>query len=116
MKSKGKWKNGQKESGFTLIEMVIVLFIISVIMLLVIPNLTNQKKNVDLQGSEALATVVQTQIELYDMEKDTKVPKTDISAAVNTLETAGYLTESQKKQAISKLTIENGEIKAKAAK
>ena len=109
-------KEYMTQNGFTLIEMVIVLFIISVIMLLVIPNLTDQKKNVDGKGSEALATVIQTQIELYDMEESVAISKSDITLAATALKGKGYLTESQSREAVNKLIIENGRVKVKGVK
>lgn len=93
--------------GFTLIEMVLVLFVISILMLLIIPNVVNQKEKVDAQGTKALVTVVQTQVELYEMEFGTKATTFDM------LKTKNYLSETQVKQANDKLTLSNGKVEAK---
>ena len=94
--------------GFTLIEMVLVLFVISILMLLIIPNVVTQKEKVDTQGTKALVTVVQTQVELYEMEFGTKATTFDM------LKTKNYLSETQVKQANDKLTLSNGKVETKA--
>ena len=44
-------KEKLNQKGFTLIEMVMVLFIISVLMLLIVPNVVKQKNQIDTQFS-----------------------------------------------------------------
>lgn len=58
------------QRGFTLIEMLIVLMIVSVLMLLIIPNLGNKGKEVKDKGCEALVSVVQTQVDSYYLENN----------------------------------------------
>jgi competence protein ComGC len=94
--------------GFTLIEMVLVLFVISILMLLIIPNVVTQKEKVDAQGTKALVTVVQTQVELYEMEFGTKATSFEM------LKTEKYLSDTQVKQANEKLKISNGEVSIKS--
>lgn len=55
--------------GFTLLEMLVVLLIISVLILLFVPNLSKHKEGVDKKGNEAIVKIVETQIDLYSMEK-----------------------------------------------
>ncbi|MFZ2453208.1 MAG: prepilin-type N-terminal cleavage/methylation domain-containing protein, partial [Trichococcus flocculiformis] len=50
-------KTLKNKNGFTLMEMVLVLFIISVLMLMIIPNVANTKKSVETKGTDALAVV-----------------------------------------------------------
>nr|MBO1352391.1 prepilin-type N-terminal cleavage/methylation domain-containing protein [Enterococcus sp. DIV0212c] len=57
-------------SGFTLLEMLVVLLIISVLILLFVPNLSKHKEGVDKKGNEAIVKIVETQIDLYIMEKN----------------------------------------------
>lgn len=57
------------EKGFTLIEMLIVLLVISVLIILFVPNLSGRGKEVSDKGCDALVTVVQSQVNLYQMEK-----------------------------------------------
>ncbi|MGG0658602.1 competence type IV pilus major pilin ComGC [Rummeliibacillus pycnus] len=58
--------NNQK--GFTLIEMLIVLFIISILILIAIPNVTKHFATVDKKGCDAYATMVQGQVEAYRID------------------------------------------------
>ena len=46
--------NKAKVQAFTLVEMLVVLFIISVLLLLFVPNLTKQKDAVDDKGKAAV--------------------------------------------------------------
>lgn len=95
------------EKGFTLIEMLIVLFVISVIMLLIIPNISENKKSIDETGNEAFANVVQTQLDLYKMSDGAAV--TD-ATTFEVLKTKGYLNENQSTRAGNTLTVLNGKV------
>lgn len=56
------------EKGFTLVEMLIVLLIISVLILITLPNVTKHSKSIDDKGCAAYVSMVQTEIESYKME------------------------------------------------
>ncbi|KRK80313.1 competence type IV pilus major pilin ComGC [Companilactobacillus nodensis] len=58
------------KKAFTLIEMVIVLFIISLLLLVMIPNLGAQKNNASTKSEEAFKTTLQTQVDMYDSDTD----------------------------------------------
>jgi len=60
-----------KERGFTLIEMLIVLAIISILLLITIPNITKHNTVINNKGCEALIKMVQAQVKAYEMEKGT---------------------------------------------
>ncbi len=62
-------KNIKDEAGFTLIEMMIVLLIISVLILIAIPNVTKHSKSIDEKGCDAYVKMVQGQVEAYKMDK-----------------------------------------------
>lgn len=79
--------NVKNEKGFTLIEMMIVLLIISVLVLIAIPNVTKHSSNIDKKGCEAYVKMVQGQVEAYRMEMH-KVP------SLTELQTADYLPEN----------------------
>lgn len=79
--------NVKNEKGFTLIEMMIVLLIISVLVLIAIPNVTKHSSSIDKKGCEAYVKMVQGQVEAYRMETH-KVPN------LSELEAADYLPEN----------------------
>lgn len=54
--------------GFTLIEMLIVLMIISVLIILIVPNLGDRSANVNETGCEALVALVEAQADTYYIE------------------------------------------------
>lgn len=61
-------KRFKNEKGFTLIEMLVVLMIISVLLLIALPNMS---KNTDIAGDkscEATKKLVQTQVAAYEAE------------------------------------------------
>ena len=66
--------------------MLVVLLIISVLMLLFVPNLSKQKAAVDEKGQAAVVKVVESQMELYEMNKDVK-------PSVDQLVQEGYITQ-----------------------
>lgn len=68
--------------GFTLIEMMIVLLIISILVLLFIPNLSKQKDNVSVQGDEAVVKVVESQIEIYEINHNKKITDNELQKLV----------------------------------
>lgn len=75
------------QKGFTLIEMMVVLLIISVLVLIAIPNVTQHSATIDEKGCEAYVKMIEGQVEAYQM--DLKVIPT-----IDDLETAGYITET----------------------
>jgi len=58
----------KQKNGFTLIEMLIVLAIISVLIILIVPNLTGKTSEVNKKGCDALVQVVQTQVNAYHLD------------------------------------------------
>lgn len=97
-----------KKSGFTLIEMLIVLFIITVLILIAIPNVTKHFSTVDDKGCEAYTKMVQGQVEAY------KIDKGNYPVSIATLEGAGYIKAgtSEKSCKDKSFTIEDGEVKS----
>ena len=61
-------------SGFTLIEMLIVLLIISVLVLLFVLNLSHYRNHVDQESREAIIQLVDTQKELYALQNNGRIP------------------------------------------
>lgn len=81
----------KREDGFTLIEMLIVLMIITVLILLIVPNLSNKTASVHEQGCEALKETVQAQVSAYALHEGS--PPTSLEDLVD----KGYIYKDQKK-------------------
>ncbi len=73
------------EKGFTLIEMIIVLFVISILLLITIPNITSHNAVIKDKGCDALIKMVQAQVQVYEIEKET-IP------TLAELKTGNYIT------------------------
>lgn len=56
------------QSGFTLIEMMVVLLIISVLILITIPNVAKHSATIDEKGCQAYVKMVQGQVEAYRID------------------------------------------------
>lgn len=80
-----------KMKAFTLVEMAIVIFIISLLILIIIPNVAKQRSNVENVNTQALQAELDTQAQLYADEKGTAME----NVAPTDLEKAGYLTAKQ---------------------
>ncbi|OZI11941.1 competence protein ComG [Bacillaceae bacterium SAS-127] len=65
-------KNNQ---GFTLIEMMIVLLVISVLLFIAIPNVAKQSKNINDKGCHAFKRMVEGQVQAFRIEEK-KYPAT----------------------------------------
>ncbi|NHI68697.1 competence type IV pilus major pilin ComGC [Lactococcus garvieae] len=74
--------------AFTLIEMLVVLLIISVLLLLFVPNLSKEKKNIQNTGQTAFVKVVEGQAELYQLDKQD-------SPSLGKLVSGGLITQKQ---------------------
>lgn len=78
----------KNEKAFTLIEMLIVLLIISVLILVTIPNVTKHFATIDDKGCEAFIHMVQGQVEAYKIDEK-KLPK------ISDLVDGGYLKKDE---------------------
>lgn len=77
--------------AFTLVEMLLVLAVVSVLLLLFVPNLSKQKESIDTAGGKALVKVVESQAELYRLS-DKGEP------TLSTLEREGFIDAKQVKE------------------
>ncbi|GAF13635.1 late competence protein ComGC, access of DNA to ComEA [Bacillus sp. JCM 19046] len=80
-------KKRSNEKGFTLIEMLVVLMIISVLLLIALPNMS---KNTDMAGDkscEATRKLVQTQVAAYEVEHGS------IPQSIDVLIEEGYIDQ-----------------------
>lgn len=78
----------QAVKAFTLIEMLVVLLIISILILLFVPNLVKQKDNVKKTGQAAIVKVVESQAELYELDHNN-------DATISNLLSDGDITQKQ---------------------
>ena len=78
-----------KASGFTILEMLIVLLVITVLLLVTLPNIQQKEKIIRAKGCEALLDIVNSQILLYEIDTN-KTP-----GSVPDLISQGYLKEGQ---------------------
>ena len=79
----------QLRKGFTLLEMVIVVTIISILFLLTVPNIQTVLGIVDKKGCDALIKVADSAILQYRLEYDQN------PGSVSDLISAGLMTEEQ---------------------
>jgi competence protein ComGC len=77
------------EKGFTLIEMMIVMLVISVLLMVTIPNVAKHNSNINNKGCDAYVKMVQAQVQAYEMDKN-EIPTLD------DLKTEGYLKNDAK--------------------
>lgn len=63
----------KNEKGFTLIEMMIVMLVISILLIITIPNVAKHNSNINNKGCQAYIKMVQAQVQAYEMENN-KVP------------------------------------------
>lgn len=78
------------KNAFTLLEMMIVLLIITIILLITLPNIPQKETIIREKGCKSLLSVIDSQILLYQIEKD-EVP------SIQDLINDGYLKEEQAK-------------------
>ncbi|MCA1023020.1 competence type IV pilus major pilin ComGC [Halobacillus litoralis] len=93
------WKN---EKGFTLIEMLIVLLVISVLLIITIPNLSQNTENIRNKGCDALKVTIEAQLEAYQVENNA-VP------TIDELESGDYIKTKECPDGTS-LTIVDGKV------
>ena len=71
--------------AFTLLEMLMVMFIIALLLLLTIPNITKHKDSINKTSCEAYADMAQTQATAYELSEG------ELPGSIDVLVSAGYL-------------------------
>lgn len=77
------------ERAFTLIEMMIVLLVISVLLIITIPNITKHNSTINTKGCKAFVKMVEAQVQAYEMDHQ-KLP-----SSIQDLQTEKYLNTEQ---------------------
>ncbi|AVQ33086.1 prepilin-type N-terminal cleavage/methylation domain-containing protein [Staphylococcus muscae] len=80
----------KQNKAFTLIEMLLVLLIISVLLILIIPNIAKQSDHIQKTGCKAQTRLVDSQIEAYTLKFNHK------PNSIDDLVREGYIKENQK--------------------
>jgi len=70
-------KKTLSEDGFTLIEMLLVLLIISILLLIAVPNMVKNTSVASGKGCEATIAMLQAQVASYEVEKNKKPESLD---------------------------------------
>ncbi|WP_210365916.1 competence type IV pilus major pilin ComGC [Bacillus sp. REN3] len=66
----------KNQKGFTLIEMMIVLLVISVLLIITVPNISKHSSNINSKGCSAYAKMIEGQIQAYKIEQNTTTQPT----------------------------------------
>jgi competence protein ComGC len=75
------------EKGFTLIEMLIVLLVISILLIITIPNIVKQQASIQDKGCDAFSKMVQAQVQAYQLDNN------NLPATLDDLVNDGYITQ-----------------------
>jgi competence protein ComGC len=78
----------KNEKGFTLIEMLVVLMIITVLLFLAIPNISKHSQSINKKGCDAFVEMVQGQTDTYEMDHHSW------PTSASQLKDEGYLTKT----------------------
>lgn len=79
----------KEEKGFTLIEMLIVLAVITLLLILVVPNLADQNENIHKNSEETLIKMAENQTQVYFIETGKK------PTSIKQLVDEGYLSTDE---------------------
>ncbi len=77
----------RNNKGFTLIEMLIVLAVISILLILFIPNLANKSENINEQGCDALLKMAENQLIAYELDNGSEPTELEDLVSEDYLET-----------------------------
>ena len=79
------------KKGFTVLEMIIVLSVISLIFLITLPNIQQKQAIIQKKGCEALVEVVNSQILLYQLDT------LELPTSIDDLISSNYIKDTQKR-------------------
>jgi len=79
----------KNKSAFTLVEMLVVLFILSILILIMVPNLMKHKEFAEEKADRAIVKVVESQAAIYE------VSHAGEKATLANMKASKYLTKEQ---------------------
>ncbi len=82
------------KKGFTLLEIVIAVTLLSVISAVILPNFTNSTDKARLKSDIQSAQIVQSALDLYNIEQSDYINTDDFDSVVTKLSNSGYLKNS----------------------
>ncbi|SEP74293.1 competence type IV pilus major pilin ComGC [Piscibacillus halophilus] len=91
----------KSEDGFTLIEMLIVLMIITLLLILSIPNITKYNDSVEEKSCEAYEDLIKSEVQLYKIDHGRYPTELTQLDSIDSLDQHACLEGA---------TIENGEV------
>lgn len=77
-----------QEKGFTLVEMLIVMLVITMLLLIMLPNATKNTSVIGAKGCDAFIKMVESQVQAYKLDKGVSPTK------LTDLKDENYLDES----------------------
>ena len=80
-------------SGFTLIELIIVLAIVAIIGAILIPNFLNTTDRARLRSDVQSARVLQTALDLHNVEQPQTITSGNMQEVISALVRLGYIEE-----------------------
>ncbi|GER72777.1 competence type IV pilus major pilin ComGC [Weizmannia acidilactici] len=78
----------KNEKAFTLIEMLIVLLVITVLLFLMIPNISKHTDSINNKGCDAFIAMVQGQVQAYEMDHH------EFPTSISQLKDSGYVSKT----------------------
>ncbi|UYZ20749.1 competence type IV pilus major pilin ComGC [Mesobacillus jeotgali] len=60
----------KNQKGFTLIEMMIVLLVISVLLIITVPNISSHSSKINTKGCEGYIKMVEAQVQAYKIDNN----------------------------------------------
>jgi len=101
-----------KNSGFTLIELVIVLAIVAIIGAILIPNFINTTDRARLRSDVQSARILQNALELYNVEQPNPITSGNAAQIIERLDSLGYVDTRRvvEQTTGANFSVENGRI------
>ena len=95
-----KQRHPRRESGFTLVEMIVVLFVISVVLMIALPDLRQSGVKAQVTTCEANQRLIRTQLENYYLDHGYQYPLQDEASSANSQEILEELQDKKYLQTI----------------